>query len=123
MNINRRADLQGIIAEQIQRDIKRLDELHQLVKEHEQSKFEELVVETLLKAQNTRQVVISKQLTDSGTIVPYYKGNKVGSFNFSPLQSQLLTEKYLDLFYELFDRQKNKTGVKQYKKEPCNANW
>ena len=70
------------------------------------------MVETLLKFQNTRQVTISKHLSESDTIVPFYKGMKVGSFNYSPLQSQLLTEKYLDLFYELFERQKNKTGVK-----------
>ena len=35
----------------------------------------------------------------------------------------MLTEKYLDLFYELFERQKLKTRTKAYKNEPGNANW
>ena len=66
---------------------------------------------------------MSKYAADSERIEPFYCGNDGSSFNVSPLQSQLLTDKYLDLFYELFDRQKSKSGVKKNKKMAFNANW
>jgi hypothetical protein len=64
-----------------------------------------MVVEPFLKFQNTVQVVINKHLVENEITVPFYKGMIHGSAsNFSPLQSQLIGEKYLDLLYELFDR-------------------
>ena len=87
------------------------------------TRFVELCIEPLLKFQETTQIVISKHLSENDQIVPFYEGMSGSRFNFSPLQSTILTEKYLDLFYELFERQKSKCGTKSYKSEPSNANW
>lgn len=68
--------------------------------------------------------MINKHLIENERVVHYYKGMVLGAAsNYSPLASPLLTEKYQNLFYELFNRQKDKTNIKQFKKAPCSTNW
>lgn len=122
-NINGRPVLQDLIASLVKNDIEVLDQAQQKSSKAVPSKFAELLVEPLLKLQNTRQVIVSKLTAEKNAVEPFYRGSSGSVFNFSPLQSQLLTDKYLDLFYELFDRQKSKTGVKRNKKMAYNANW
>jgi len=62
--INNEPSLQDLVAANVQRDIKRLDELQKSVKNVQASRFAELVVEPLLKFQNTRQVVVFKQVSE-----------------------------------------------------------
>ena len=70
------------------------------------SKFVELVAERLLKFQDFIPVIISK-VSNKTNVLPFYKGLDGSGSGSSSLKSSILTKKFLDLFHELFERQKN----------------
>ena len=88
MCMNGRPELQQLIAEHLKTDIKHVDVLQKASTAAEASQFVKLVVEPLLKFNNTRAVVVCKHLAETERIMPFYKGAVPGAqTSFSPLSS------------------------------------
>ena len=100
--LNGKENLQEIIAHKLRKDLILLDRLSKDVPR--KSRFVELVAERLLKYQNTVPIIINK-VQNKTNVLPFYKGiDSTGAGLSSSLKSSILTKKFLDLFYELFER-------------------
>ena len=92
-----------MIAYQLQSDIILVNKLSENAET--KSRFVELVAEHLLKFQNTVQVVASR-VDNKTSIVPFFATVSAGTVSGrnKAIQSEILTGKLQDMFYELFAR-------------------